>query len=228
MAKPPSHRATSREIQQFLQKSRDITHFVEKQPRLLFAIDATASRQPTWDTACHHQREMFLATRPIASLAVQLCYYRGFDEFDASPWLTDADALAHRMSRVRCVGGHTQIGRLLRHALAEHARVRMRAVVFIGDAMEESADALCDLAGQCGLLGLPLFLFQEGRRREVEQTFKTMARISGGAWARFDATSADTLAGLLEAVASYAAGGRAALENNTSEGAKLLLRQLKP
>lgn len=227
MAKPPSRRATSREIQQFLQKSRDITHFVEKQPRLLFAIDATASRQPTWDTACHHQREMFLATRHIASLTVQLCYYRGFNEFYASPWLTDSDALAQRMNRVRCVGGHTQIGRLLGHALAEHARVKLRALVFIGDAMEENPDDLCDLAGRCGLLGLPLFLFQEGHLREVEQTFHTMARLSGGAWARFDANSAHTLAGLLEAVASYAAGGRAALENSTSEGAKLLLRQLK-
>ncbi len=228
MAKPPARKASSREVAQFLQKSRDITQFVEKQPRLLFAIDATASRQPTWDTACHHQREMFLASRQGASLAVQLCYYRGFNEFHASPWLTDSDALAGQMARVHCEGGHTQIARLLRHALDEHAKVKIRALVFIGDAMEENPDALCDLAGRCGLLGLPLFLFQEGRLRDVERTFRTMARISGGAWARFDARSARTLAELLGAVASFAAGGRAALADNRSEGAKLLLRQLEP
>lgn len=228
MAKPPSRRASSREIAQFLHKSRDIARFIEKQPRLLFAIDATASRQPTWDTACHLQQEMFRATRDIASLAVQLCYYRGFNEFHASSWLTDGDQLARQMASVNCEGGHTQIGRLLRHALAEHRKARLRALVFIGDAMEENPDELCNLAGQCGLLDLPLFLFQEGPAYGVEQTFRSMARLSKGAWARFDAHSADTLSALLGAVASYAAGGRAALENHASESAKLLLRQLKP
>jgi hypothetical protein len=228
MAKPPSKRASSQDVQQFLQKSRDITRFVEKQPRLLFAIDATASRQPTWDTACHQQREMFLATRNVAQLAVQLCYFRGFNEFSASPWLSDSEALAGQMARVHCEGGHTQIGRLLRHAMAEHGKVKIRALVFIGDAVEESPDGLCDLAAQCGLLGLPLFLFQEGATQSVEQTFRSMARISGGAYARFDGASAHALAALLGAVASFAVGGHAALENNHSESAKLLLRQLKP
>ncbi len=228
MAKPPSRRSSSQEVQQFLQKSRDIALFVDKQPRLLFAIDATASRQPTWDTACHQQRQMFDATHKVASLAVQLCYYRGFNDFFASPWLTDSQALGSQMSRVQCEGGHTQIARLLRHAMAEHGKARLQALVFIGDAMEENPDTLCDLAGRCGLLGLPLFLFQEGHLPQVEQTFRSMARLSGGAWARFDAQSAATLASLLGAVASFAAGGRAALENNSSEGAKLLLRQLKP
>mgnify|MGYP000551035493 CR=1 FL=1 len=44
MAKPPSKRSTSGEITQFLHKSKAITAFVSHQPRLLFAIDATASR----------------------------------------------------------------------------------------------------------------------------------------------------------------------------------------
>ena len=228
MAKPPSRRSSSQEVQQFLQKSSDIALFVDKQPRLLFAIDATASRQPTWDSACHQQRRMFDATHKTASLAVQLCYYRGFNEFFASPWLTDSETLGRQMSRVQCEGGHTQIARLLRHAMGEHGKAKLRALVFIGDAVEENPDTLCDLAGRCGLLGLPLFLFQEGQLPQVEQTFRSMARISGGAWARFDAQSAATLASLLGAVASFAAGGRAALENNGSEGAKLLLRQLKP
>ena len=49
---------------------------------------------------------------------------------------------------------------------------------------------LCDLAGQCGILRLPLFLFQEGADRLAQDTFRSMARLSGGAWARFDAGSA--------------------------------------
>lgn len=228
MAKPPSTRSSTKEIERFVQRSRAITQFVGKQPRLLFAIDATASRQPTWNSASKLQQEMFHATHKVATLTVQLCYYRGFNEFFASQWLTDGTELARQMARVRCEGGHTQIARVLRHARAEHRKVPLRAVVFIGDAMEENPDTLCDLAGQCGLLRLPLFLFQEGTQTAVEQVLRSMARLSGGAYARFDSGSADTLAALLGAVASYAAGGRAALENSASESAKLLLTQLKP
>ncbi len=228
MPKPPSRRSSSGEIDQFLQKSKAIARVVERQPRLIFAIDATASRQPTWDTACQLQGEMFRATANVATLAVQLCYYRGFNEFYASRWLSDSERLGQLMGSVFCEGGHTQITRLLRHALAEQRKSKVRALVFIGDALEESPDTVCDLAGQCGLLQLPLFLFQEGGNRQVEQTFRSMARLSGGAYARFDARSAHTLAALLGAVASYAAGGRAALENTTTDSAKLLLEQLKP
>lgn len=201
---------------------------MDKQPRLLFAIDATASRQPTWDSATQLQQEMFRASSKASALAVQLCYYRGFHDFYASQWLTDSDQLSRLMARVSCEGGHTQIARLLRHAQAEHQKAPVRALVFIGDAVEENPDALCDLAGQCGLRQLPLFLFQEGRNSAVEKTFRSMARVSGGAYARFDASSASTLAALLGAVASFVAGGRAALENSGSDSAKLLLKQLKP
>ena len=226
MAKPPARRSTSGDIAQFLQKSRDINEFVKRQPRLIFAIDATASRQPTWDRASHLQQSMFRASGKINSLAVQLCYYRGFGELQASRWLTDSDALARLMGTVHCEGGHTQIARLLRHALQEHNHMPVQALAFIGDALEENPDTLCELAGQCGLLKLPLFLFQEGHDAAVEQCLKSMARVSGGAWGRFDAHSADILAGLLGAVASYARGGRTALETLEGDSAKLLLRQL--
>jgi len=227
MAKPPARRSSSQDIDRFLQQSRNITEFVNRQPRLLFAIDATASRQPTWDQARRVQQEMFSAAGAIATLAVQLAYYRGFRQFSASPWLTDSAQLARLMAGVQCEGGHTQIARLLRHALAEQRKQPLRALVFIGDAMEENPDTLCDLAGQCGLLQLPLFLFQEGREPTVERTFRSMAKLSGGAFARFDSHSAGTLAALLGAVARYAAGGRAALEDSTRDSDRLLLQQLK-
>ena len=77
------------------------------------------------------------------------------------------------------------------------------------------------------MVGMPLFLFQEGSSVDVEQTLKTMARLSKGAWARFDQSSADALSKLLGAVGRYAAGGRKALENSSDSGDKLLLQQLK-
>ncbi|NQX88177.1 MAG: VWA domain-containing protein [Halioglobus sp.] len=228
MAKPPAQPSSSQDITAFLRKRQAISEFVGQQARLLFAVDATASRQPTWDQASHLQQEMFRASDQIADLAVQLCYYRGFGEFQASPWLRNSAALARLMGRVYCEGGHTQIAKLLRHARAEHSKADIRAVVFIGDAIEENPDTLCDLSGQCGLVKLPLFMFQEGPDPVVETTFRTMARVSGGAFARFDSNSADFLAGLLGAVARYAGGGRKALESLKGESAKLLLRQLKP
>lgn len=228
MADPPAKRSSSGDIAQFLRRSKNLSTVVSRQARLLFAIDATASRQPTWDSACHLQGEMFRATGSVANLSVQLAYYRGFNDFYASDWLSDTDALGRLMSRVSCEGGHTQIARLLRHAQKAHRERPVRAVVFIGDAVEESVDTLCNLAGECGIAGLPLFLFQEGGLPRVQQCFEQMARLSGGAYARFDAASSARLAELLGAVARYAAGGREALEKHSGEGARMLLRQLKP
>ena len=59
--------------------------------RLIFAMDATASRGPAWDRACHIQAEMFKQTAALGGLDIQLCYYRGYGEFEASPWLSSAD-----------------------------------------------------------------------------------------------------------------------------------------
>ncbi|MEZ7943271.1 MAG: VWA domain-containing protein, partial [Halioglobus sp.] len=97
MTKPPARRSSSQEIAQFLQESRTITQFVDKQPRLLFAVDATASRQPTWNRARQLQQEMFQVSGKVTALAVQLCYFRGFGEFRASRWLTDSAELARLM-----------------------------------------------------------------------------------------------------------------------------------
>ncbi len=227
MSKLPTRRATTSEIDTFLRKSTAISTVRDQQPRLLFCMDATASRQPTWDRACQLQREMFVTANAGTSLSVQLCYFRGFNEFHASPWTSDSQQLARNMGRVYCEGGHTQIGRMLRHALAEHGKKPVKALVFIGDAMEESADTLCQLAGECGIRQLPLFIFQEGQLATAERCFRSMAKLSKGAWASFDHRSADTLAALLGAVASFASGGVTALERQGTRGAKLLLEQLK-
>ncbi len=230
MAQPPSRRSKPGEIDKFLNRSKELTQRASSGARLIFAIDATASRQPTWDQACQLQGQMFKSTRSLGGLAVQLCYYRGFSELRASKWLIDEAALLRQMSSVSCEGGVTQIERLLNHALREHGKEAVKALVFIGDAVEENPDVLCSKAGHAGIQGLPLFMFQEGRDSGVEQTFRTMARLSGGAYARFDQNSAAELAELLGAVARYAAAGRSGLLEHGAEagaGVKLLLQQLK-
>ena len=181
--------------------------------RLLFAMDATASREPSWDHACHIQGEMFEATAALGGLSVQLAYYRGFNEFRATKWLNNSRTLVRHMSAVHCLGGHTQIRKILRHAIRETKRQRLGAVVFVGDCMEENVDDLCAMAGELGLLKVPAFMFHEGNEKEASLAFRQIARLTGGAYLQFDAHSAAELKSLLSAVAVYAAGGRRALED---------------
>jgi len=181
--------------------------------RLIFAMDATASREPSWDQACHIQGQMFEETAALGGLDVQLVFYRGFGECRASPWVSSSRDLVSKMTAVRCLGGQTQIARVLKHAIAETGKTKVNALVFVGDCMEEDFDALCHLAGQLGVLGVPCFMFHEGNDPVAHRAFTQIAQLSGGAYCRFDASSAHLLRDLLSAVAVFAAGGRRALDD---------------
>lgn len=209
-AQPPAPRG----VDDFLEEvARRPPARPEGRGRLLFALDATASRQPTWDLACELQARMFDAATTLGGLELRLCFFRGFGEFRRSDWKRDATALRDAMTRVRCAAGRTQIERVLRLALEETRERRIQALVYVGDCMEEDADRLCGLAGDLGLLGTPMFIFHEGQDPLAAATFRQMARASGGACADFDRGAARRLEALLSAVAVYAAGGRTALED---------------
>lgn len=199
--------------------------------RLVFAMDATMSRQPTWDMALALQADMFHAVKEVGGLDVQLVFFRGAGECRSSKWVSDPAALARLMTTVSCQGGYTQIGKVLSHARQETGRKKVNALVYVGDAMEENVDDLCGRAGELAVLGVPVFLFQEGRDAQAERAFREIARLTKGAWCRFDAGAAGQLRELLAAVAVYAAGGRKALEalgsRQGASGAQLLLSQMK-
>ena len=197
--------------------------------RLLFGMDATASREPTWDHACSIQGEMFVAADTLGGLDVRLAFYRGFDELKVSRWTSDGRELARLMGAVRCLAGRTQIGRLLRYAGDQRRDSRLDAVVFVGDCCEEDVDQVGHEAGQLGLLGLPVFVFQEGDDRIASRLFPQIARLTRGAYCKFDRNSPDQLKRLLGAVAAYAAGGREALlKYGKAKGvAALLANQVK-
>lgn len=181
--------------------------------RLLFAMDATASREASWDMACQIQGDMFAETATLGGLDVQLAYYRGFREFRATPWVSSSADLIPYMTRVRCLGGHTQIERMLRYAIKETAKEKISALVFVGDCLEEAVDSVCDAAGALGLKGVPCFMFHEGMDPRAANGFKQIARLTNGAYCAFDASSARQLRELLSAVAVYAAGGYKALSD---------------
>ena len=211
--KLPTHKSSGDRVAAFLGK---VAATSAQKPgggggRLLFAIDATASREPTWDMACHLQAEMFAETAGLGGLEIQLCYYRGFGEFRATQWLANSDELIRLMTKVACVAGRTQICKVLRHAVAETKSRKVNAVVFVGDVVEEDIDELGHQAGELGLLGTPVFIFHEGGEPSSQNAFRQIAKLSGGAYCAFDAGSARQLRDLLTAVAVFSAGGRRAL-----------------
>lgn len=179
--------------------------------RLIFALDATASRQQSWDRAMHLQAGMFQEAASVGDLAVQLVFYRGFGECKSSKWYSDSKALLKVMTGVMCLGGQTQIGKVLKHARDEAAKQKVGALVFVGDAFEEDIDEVCHRAGELGLAGVPAFMFQEGPNPFAANAFQQIAKLTGGAYCPFDEASAAQLAELLRAVAVFAAGGRKAL-----------------
>jgi hypothetical protein len=219
--------ASKREVEAFLAQAARIAPASQARGRLIFALDATMSRQPTWDLACELQAGMFEAAASVGGLSVQLVYFRGIGESRASSWVANAQALKDLMVRIDCRGGHTQIGKVLSHVRRETEKRPVAALAYVGDAMEENPDPLCQLAGEIGLLGVRAFMFHEGKDPRAERTFREIARLTGGAYLPFDRSSAAQLRALLNAVATYAAGGLKALEQSKSGGAQLLIPQLK-
>jgi hypothetical protein len=228
----PTPVSTRSEVEAFLDHVKKMAPAPEpgRRGRLIFALDATMSRQPVWDTACALQAEMFREAAAVGGLDIQLVYYRGFGECRASNWLSQAETLAALMTAIDCRGGHTQIRKVLDHAKRETRGSKVQALAFVGDAMEEKLDDLCHAAGDLGLLNLPAFMFQEGHDPVAEQAFREIARLTHGAYCKFDVGAAHQLGELLRAVAAYAAGGMRALADLSSRrqrGAMKLIEQMR-
>jgi hypothetical protein len=196
-----------------------VIHMTNKSPalprgRLIFALDATASREATWHLACELQAKMFREAAPIGKLDVQLAFYRDTDECRASNWLSSGEQLAQLMNKIDCRAGATQIARILRHTLRENEKATVQGLTFIGDAMEEELDLLAGLAGELGKAGTPAFFFQEGRDGAVRKAFRLLALKSGGMYFEFDPTKPRAAAQLsvqLNAIARLVVGDATAL-----------------
>jgi hypothetical protein len=192
--------------------------------RLVFGLDATASRQPTWDMAAKLQDEMFRSVAGVGGLDVQLVYFRGLGECVASKWISDPRSLTSMMQKISCQAGTTQIEKVLLHAREENAKQKIAGLIFVGDACEETAYSLYAQASE---LSVPTFMFLEGDDQRVEDIFREIARLTNGAFAKFDASAAARLADLLKAVAAFAIGGLKALSAQKTEAATLLLTQIR-
>jgi hypothetical protein len=129
------------------------------------------------------------------------------------------------MATIMCRAGLTKIGRVLTHVRKENERQKVNAVVLVSDACEETPSELYAEARQ--LVGVPVFMFQEGDDQAVAKVYGQITDLTGGAACKFDHAAAQRLADLLKAVAAFATGGVKALANQNSEAAKLLLTQIK-
>lgn len=230
LSKPP---VPNQDVENFLatvRATKPPASVSEEPHRILFALDATASREPTWDLAMSLHAELFQAVADEGAsstqVAVQLVYYRGYNEFHALPWSTSPASLLQHMTGVACRGGMSQIGRVLGHTLAESKRAPVKAAVFVGDACEEPPGEVNAAAGRLALFKVPLFVFQEGHDPIAGQVFRSIARITGGAHAPFTPGSADQLRALFGAVARYATHGRDGVREIDHDVARGLLAQL--
>jgi hypothetical protein len=211
MANLPVKRSSSKDIAAFLDKAARTPTLAQVKGRLIFAVDATMSRQPTWDAATEIQSDMFEVAQSIGGLGVQLVYFRGRGEFEASEWTTTPAALAARMREVRTRSGFTQLRRVLAHAAEEARRTKVGALVYVGDNFEENPDVVAKEAGALALLGVPAFMFHEGDDPSAAAMFREIARLTHGVYARFNSGAARQLRDLLRAAAVYATGGGTAL-----------------
>ncbi len=221
-------KSSGSEIDAFLKQAKQLAPVQgAASGRMIFALDATMSRQPTWDMACALQGEMFSAAASVGNLSVQLVYFRGQRESRTSRWVNNAESLRVLMEKIECQGGLTQIAGVLSHAKRESEKQPLAALVYVGDSMEENIDELCGLAGELGLRGVKAFVFHDGRDTHAETAFREIARLTGGAYLPFDKNSAADLKALLVAVATYAAGGRKALEASDTATARRLLADMR-
>jgi hypothetical protein len=200
--------------------------------RLVMALDATASRERTWDHAVKLQADMFREAAAIGKLDIQLMYFRGIQGVDgecrASSWVGDALHLARLMNHVTCRAGHTQIARVLRHTLQETiSGPPVSALVYVGDMCEDDPDELLQAARALGQQKVPVFMFQEERDPGARRLFREVAKLTNGVYAPFGSGSTAQLAELLRAVALFATGGLEALEHSSNNEAVRLLGMLR-
>ena len=211
---PASH---AKQVAAFLEKVRTV------RGRIAFVIDATMSREQTWDAAAQLQAEMFSEAAKLGGLEMQVVYFRGVDEVGASAWTSDARELQQVMTSIRCQSGHTKYARAFARVRKEHEREAINAVIVVGDALEETPAALFDAVTGLG----PFFCFQERTDPEVRRAFEEVARLTKGAYCAFDSGAIAQLRELLRAVAVFATGGLMALADLRTDSARKLLGQMK-
>ena len=191
-------------------------------PRLVFALDATASRERAWAAARQVTDSLFGAAP--GGIEVALAVHGGGRMTAFGGFHRDVGALRDEAAGISCEPGPTRMLDIVRESLR---RPGVRAMVYIGDCFEEDESAALALAGSLRLRGTKLVVLQDESSGTTSalRVFRAMAGRTGGIVLPFDAGSLDPLRDALGAVASYVAGGRDMLRVRSlaSPAARLLL-----
>lgn len=196
-------------------------------PRLIFGFDATASREPAWNTA-RTVTDALVQALP-GELDVALAVHGGSMLHTFTEFTNNASTLRDRAAGIRCIAGMTRLLPILSRALASPG---VRVVVYTGDVFEESPARGRKLADAMGLRSMRLIVLHDtsdwNAKRDAE-VFLDLARRTGGCVLPFDANAPSRLRELLAAVAVYAVGGTDMLVQKSAEmpGAALLLEHLR-
>jgi hypothetical protein len=199
---------------------------VPTRPRLIFAVDATASREPAWAAARLVTDALFKALP--GELDVALAVHGGsrvriFTDFTNNP-----AALRDQAAGVVCQAGMTRLLPILEGSVK---RTGIRVVVYIGDVFEESVThgrRLADTMGQRGTKLIVLHDTADPAARRDAEIFWDLAKRTNGCVLPFDANASGRLRDLLSAVAVYAVGGEKLLRErqHALPGAVALLQHL--
>src|ERR1700733_3610098 len=195
-------------------------------PRLIFAVDATASREPAW-TAARKVTDALVKALP-GELDVALAGHGGSRVHTFTAFTNSAATLRDRAAGVACEAGMTRLLPILSTSLRQPG---VRVVVYIGDVFEESLNHGRRLADAMGTQGTKLIVLHDtadpGARRDAE-VFWDLTKRTGGCVLPFNAAASSRLRDLLSAVAVYAVGGEKLLRERRHElpGAVALLEHL--
>jgi len=196
-----------------------------KRGKLLFAIDATASREPAWEAAKQLTDSFFDAVPGMIDIG--LAAYGGNRVHTFTPYVADARRLRRLASGISCRAGYTQLLPILRRVV-ETGDVGV--VLYITDAFEEDATTAARLAEMLKAKGTRVIVLFDGwSDSEARAVFEDLAARTGGAVLPFEASAIERLKGLIAAAAVLAVGGEVLLaaKSNSLPGATLLLEYLK-
>ncbi len=197
-----------------------------RRPRLVFAVDATASREPAW-AAARQVTDALVKALP-GELDVALAVHGGTRVHTFTAFTNDATMLRDRAAGVTCEAGLTRMLPILSASLKQPA---VRVVVYIGDVFEESLLQGRQLADAMGRQGTKLIVLHDTSDHAAARSaelFWDLAKRTGGCVLPFEASASGKLRDLLSAVAVYAVGGEKLLRarQQSLPGAVMLLDHL--
>ncbi len=190
---------------------------------ICFVIDATGSRQHSWQQAQRTQAEMFDAVKSAGNLKLSIVCHRGNRVSDLGTFATPADA-KRSMAAVSCEAGNTEIIGSLKAAMGK----KPSTIIMIGDCFEENFGDLQQVCSKLAAEQIRVYAFVEGNDPNGQHAYKMAADLTGGIFQPFG--SGLDLSDLCVAAAVFDVGGQQAFDKLIASGhagAKALEHQVK-